>query len=163
VLARTGAPRAASRRTARRRAGYRRVAPRDGSLARDVVDALIPVVELIGAAVIGVGVLIAFGAYVLSELACVPRAYEAVRLLLGRFLALGLEFQLASHILGTAVSPTFAEIGELAAIVAIRTVLNHFLAQEIERAHRIVDDERRSVPPARRRAATPAAVDGAAR
>src|SRR3954447_14480993 len=133
------------------------------AFARDVVDALIPVVELIGAAVIGVGVLIAFGAYVLSELRVRPRPYEAVRLLLGRFLALGLEFQLASDILGTAVSPTFAEIGKLAAIAAIRTVLNHFLAQEIERAQRIVDDERRSVPPVRRRAATAAAVDGVAR
>ncbi len=112
-------------------------------LARDFVDALIPVVELIGAVVIGVGVLVAFGAYVLSELRVRPRPYEAIRLLLGRFLALGLEFQLASDILGTAVSPTFEEIGKLGAIAAIRTVLNYFLAQEIERAERVVERERR--------------------
>lgn len=111
-------------------------------IARDFVDFLIPVVELIGAVVIGVGVLIAFAAYVLSELRIRPRPYEAVRLLLGRFLALGLEFQLASDILGTAVSPTFAEIGKLGAIAAIRTVLNYFLAQEIERAQRVVEQER---------------------
>src|SRR3712207_8976901 len=42
--------------------------------------------------------------------------YEEIRLILGQFLALGLEFQLASDILGTAVSPTFEEIGKLAAI-----------------------------------------------
>lgn len=107
-------------------------------VARDVVDFLIPVVELIGAAVIGVGVIIAFGVYLLSELRVRPRPYEAIRLLLGRFLALGLEFQLASDILGTAVSPTFAEIGKLGAIAAIRTLLNYFLAQEIERARRVV-------------------------
>jgi len=110
--------------------------------AREFVDTLIPVVELIGAVVIGVGVLIAFGAYVLSELRIRPRPYEAIRLLLGRFLALGLEFQLASDILGTAVSPTFEEIGKLGAIAAIRTVLNYFLAQEIERAQRVIERER---------------------
>src|ERR687883_1500922 len=112
-------------------------------VARDFVDALIPVVELIGAVVIGVGVVVSFGAYVLSELRVRPRPYEEIRLILGRFLALGLEFQLASDILGTAVSPTFGEIGKLAAIAAIRTVLNYFLAQEIERAKRVVDGERR--------------------
>src|SRR5919112_4092435 len=110
--------------------------------ARDFVDGLIPVVELIGAVVIGVGVVVTFAAYVLSELRVRPRPYEAIRLLLGRFLALGLEFQLASDILGTAVSPTFSEIGKLGAIAAIRTILNFFLAQEIERAQRVVEHDR---------------------
>lgn len=112
-------------------------------IARDIVDALIPAVELIGAVVIGVGVLIAFATYVLSELRVRPREYEEIRLLLGRFLALGLEFQLASDILGTAVSPTFAEIGKLGAIAAIRTLLNFFLAREIEHAQRVVDQQGR--------------------
>ena len=114
--------------------------------ARDFVDALIPVVELIGAVVIGVGVIVAFAAYVLSELRVRPRAYEEIRLLLGRFLALGLEFQLASDILGTAVSPSFAELGKLGAIAAIRTILNYFLAQEIERAQRFVERARSPAP-----------------
>jgi uncharacterized membrane protein len=120
-------------------------------LARTFVDHLIPVVELIGAVVIGVGVVVSFGAYVLSELRVRPRPYEAIRLLLGRFLALGLEFQLASDILGTAVSPSFAEIGKLGAIAAIRTILNYFLAQEIESSQRIVARARAaggSTPPA---------------
>src|ERR687886_1061868 len=127
-------------------------------LARDFVDVVIPVVELIGAVVIGVGVVIAFGAYVLSELRVRPRPYEEIRLLLGRFLALGLEFQLASDILGTAVSPTFAEIGKLGAIAAIRTILNYFLAQEIERAQRVVAQVRRAdgAAPDRARAGEPA-------
>jgi len=109
--------------------------------AAHAVDFLIPIVELIGATVIGAGVIAAFGAYVLSELRVRPRAYEEIRLMLGRFLALGLEFQLASDILATAVSPTFNEIGKLAAIAAIRTALNHFLAQEIERAQAVVRRE----------------------
>jgi len=104
---------------------------------RDVVDAVIPGVEAIGAAIIVAGVLITAVMYVLSELRIRPVAYEHVRLTLGRFLALGIEFQLASDILTTAVSPDFEDIGMLGAIVAIRTVLNYFLAQEIERAEQM--------------------------
>jgi uncharacterized membrane protein len=100
----------------------------------DAVDFVIPIVELMGAAVIVLGVVIAFTTYALSELRVRPVAYEHVRLLLGRFLAVGLEFQLASDILGTAVSPTFDEIGILGAIAGIRTALNYFLAREIEKA-----------------------------
>jgi uncharacterized membrane protein len=100
----------------------------------DAVDFAIPIVEALGAAVIVVGVVVAFATYALSELRIRSVAYEHVRLLLGRFLALGLEFQLAADILSTAVSPTFEEIGKLGAIAAIRTALNFFLAKEIEQA-----------------------------
>lgn len=103
----------------------------------DAVDAVIPGVEAIGAGVVLLGVVIAGGMFVLSELRIRCVAYEHLRLVLGRFLALGLEFQLAADILKTAVSPTFDDLGQLGAIAAIRTVLNYFLAQEIERAERM--------------------------
>jgi uncharacterized membrane protein len=90
-------------------------------------------VEVLGAAIIVLGVLLAFSSYLLSGLQIRPVAYEHVRLLLGRYLAVGLEFQLASDILGTAVSPSFTEIGKLGAIATIRTALNYFLAKEIEK------------------------------
>ena len=61
-------------------------------------------------------------------------AKEAVRLRLGRWLAVALEFELAADILRTAVAPTWTEIGQLAAIVVLRTVLNFFLQQEIDKA-----------------------------
>jgi uncharacterized membrane protein len=51
-------------------------------------------------------------------------AKEDVRLRLGRWLALALEFLLAADILETAVAPTWEEIGQLAAIAALRTALN---------------------------------------
>jgi hypothetical protein len=54
-------------------------------------------------------------------------AFVPVRLTLGRFLALGLEFQPASDVLRTAVAPSFRELGQLA---GIRTALNYFLARE---------------------------------
>lgn len=61
-------------------------------------------------------------------------AKEAVRLQLGRWLAVALEFELAADILRTAVAPTWNEIGQLAAIVVLRTVLNYFLQAEIDKA-----------------------------
>lgn len=61
---------------------------------------------------------------------------EAVRLRLGRWLALALEFLLAADILDTAVAPTWDDIGKLAAIATLRTVLNFFLQREIDAAER---------------------------
>lgn len=61
---------------------------------------------------------------------------ETIRIQLARWLALGLEFELAADILRTAAIPTWNEIGQLAAIVVLRTVLNYFIDLEIERAER---------------------------
>lgn len=47
-------------------------------------------------------------------------------------LVAGLTFQLAADIFHTAVAPTWDEIGQLAAIAAIRTFINFFLARDIE-------------------------------
>lgn len=103
---------------------------------RDAVGYVIPVVEAVGALVVVVGVLVAFLMWVGAELRLRAGSYEGVRLVLGRFLALGLEFQLGADILGTAVSPSWGEIGRLGAIAGIRTVLNYFLAQDLANARR---------------------------
>jgi uncharacterized membrane protein len=57
---------------------------------------------------------------------------ESIRLQLGRVLALGLEFTVASDILRTAVAPTRQDILNLGAIVLLRTLLNYFLEREIQ-------------------------------
>ncbi|NMJ42091.1 DUF1622 domain-containing protein [Roseomonas sp. JC162] len=62
---------------------------------------------------------------------------DAVRLRLARWLMLALEFALAADILRTAIAPGWDEIGKLAAIAALRTVLNFFLQREMEHAARI--------------------------
>ena len=59
---------------------------------------------------------------------------EDIRLRLGRWLALAIEFELAADILRTAISPMWNDIAQLAAIATIRTALNYFLQQEIDRA-----------------------------
>jgi uncharacterized membrane protein len=51
----------------------------------------------------------------------------------GRWLVLGLEFELAADILRTAVAPTWSELGQLATVAAIRTALNYFLERDMEK------------------------------
>ena len=96
-------------------------------------------IEGAGAVVIGLAAIEAFlralllfvpGRHVVGE----PDAKEAVRLRLGRWLAVALELELGADILRTAVAPTWDEIGQLAAIVVLRTALNFFLQKEIDKA-----------------------------
>ncbi len=49
-----------------------------------------------------------------------------------RWLLLGLEFTLAADIIRTAISPTWDDIGQLAAIAFIRTFLNYFLERDLK-------------------------------
>ncbi|MBW4538044.1 MAG: DUF1622 domain-containing protein [Myxacorys chilensis ATA2-1-KO14] len=69
---------------------------------------------------------------------------EVIRLQLGRVLALGLEFSVASDILRTAVAPTRQDILNLGAIVLLRTLLNYFLEREIQQGERKRASERSS-------------------
>ncbi len=59
------------------------------------------------------------------------RSLEAIRLHLGRWLSMALEFQLAADILATTVNPSGDQLIQLAAVALIRTFLNVFLAREI--------------------------------
>jgi uncharacterized membrane protein len=94
------------------------------------------VVEAIGAAVVGFGVLATTYRYVLALIGVRDYANTEIRLYLGGYLALGLEFQLGADILSTAVAPTLDDVIQLGAIAAIRTGLNYFLSQELERERR---------------------------
>ena len=51
----------------------------------------------------------------------------------GVWLLLSLEFQLGADIIRTAISPTWAQIGQLGAIAVIRTFLNYFLEEDLEK------------------------------
>ena len=54
----------------------------------------------------------------------------------GGWLLLGLEFELAADIIRTAISPSWTDIGQLAAIAGIRTFLNFFLESDLEKLGR---------------------------
>ena len=113
------------------------------------VGVLVTVVEACGAAVIVIGAVWAFVGFLRAGLRRTgTEQFAPVRLTLGRFLALGLEFQLASDVLRTAVAPSFRELGQLAAVAAIRTALNYFLSKEIAEERRQVAEERQRGTPA---------------
>ncbi len=105
------------------------------------VDYLRLAVEAIGAAIVGFGALATAFRYVLSLVGIREYTNSEIRLYLGHFLALGLEFQIGADILSTAVAPTLDDVLLLGAIVVIRTVLNYFLSKELER-------EAQEAPPA---------------
>ena len=57
---------------------------------------------------------------------------KAVWLKFGVAIALALEFALAADIIRSTVAPSWDAIGKLAAIAAIRTLLNLFLVRDLE-------------------------------
>jgi uncharacterized membrane protein len=59
-----------------------------------------------------------------------------IRLNLGKSLAIALELLLGADILKTAIAPTWTEIGQLAAIAALRTALNYFLERELKNSEK---------------------------
>ena len=95
-------------------------------------------VEAIGAAVVGFGVLATTYRYVFTLVGVRDYTNNEIRLYLGQYLVLGLEFQLGADILSTAVAPTLDDVILLGAIATIRTVLNYFLSKELERERREV-------------------------
>ena len=105
------------------------------------VDYLRLVVEAIGAAIVGIGALATAFRYVLTLFGIREYTNTEIRLYLGRFLALGLEFQIGADILSTAVAPTLDDVLLLGAIVVIRTALNYFLSKELDRERQEVTPE----------------------
>jgi uncharacterized membrane protein len=91
-------------------------------------------VELAGVAVLLLGALLAACAFAarLARGGTFPAAYHALRADLGRAILLGLELLVIADIIGTvAIEPTLANLGVLAAIVAIRTFLSFALELEV--------------------------------
>jgi len=89
-------------------------------------------VEIVGAALVTLGVCLAIVHLVRTLAARKPTEFTATRLILARYLALALEFELGADILGTAVSPSWDQIGKLGAVAVIRTGLNFFLTMEMK-------------------------------
>lgn len=95
-------------------------------------------IELMGALVIGLGVVRAVRRFLRHLGQADEGGYGGVRLTLARHLALALEFQLGADILATAVAPSWEAIGKLAAIAVIRTALNFFLNREMREEENVL-------------------------
>ena len=121
---------------------------------RDMVDLMVRLIEAGGALVIMIGAIVGITKFAVALARRDINQFSAVRLSLARFLVLGLEFQLAADVLRTAISPSFEEIGKLAAIATIRTLLNYSLTREIAQEQREIELEK---PPPRSPAEPPPA------
>lgn len=88
-------------------------------------------IETVSAIIIGIGIVLAIYRIILHFKEEQSSNFNYIRLTLGKFLVLALEFQLAADILSTAIAPNWEQIGKLAAIATIRTLLNYFLMLEM--------------------------------
>jgi len=108
-------------------------------------------VEVFGAGLVTLGVCVAIMQLVRNLAARKSADFTTTRLILARYLALALEFELGADILGTAVSPNWDQIGKLGAVAVIRTGLNFFLSMEMKAERTVEKDEtaiRAHSPPA---------------
>ena len=62
-------------------------------------------------------------------------SFEASRLAMGYSFSLGLSFLIGASILKSTIAPSWNDIGQLAAIIALRTILNYLLLRAIDRSN----------------------------
>lgn len=107
------------------------------TLLKDIAEAVATACDMASVLILALGAAAALGRSVVNW-----RRYETLAfkkdiwLHFAASILLALEFALAADIVGTAVAPTWEDIGQLAAIAAIRTVLNLFLERDLEAARR---------------------------
>jgi uncharacterized membrane protein len=105
----------------------------------DKIHAIINTVSftlnIVGALITLWGTLIALFAFVRKEVlkrAEAVRLNDSIRIKLGSYLVLALEFFIAADIVKTIITPTWESLGILGAIVIIRTVLSYFLTKDMK-------------------------------
>ena len=91
--------------------------------------------EFAAAVVIISGVVQALWIYISRNLCgkCKLHIMTRGRLKLGHSLSLALELLIGADILKSSIAPTWEDLGQLATIVIIRTVLNYFLLYEMKK------------------------------
>lgn len=89
--------------------------------------------QFLAMVVISIGVAKALKIY-MADVLTPGRSAAAIkesRLELGHSFSLALGFLIGASILKTTLAPTWTDIGQLASIIAIRTILNYFLLHDI--------------------------------
>ncbi|MHC4887237.1 MAG: DUF1622 domain-containing protein [Planctomycetota bacterium] len=99
--------------------------------------------QLLAMAVITVGVCKAMVTF-LKDVLFGQKSSQAIqesRMEMGHSFSLGLSFLIGGSILKSTLAPTWNDIGQLAAIIAIRTVLNYFLLAGIAKEKSTNEEE----------------------
>lgn len=92
--------------------------------------------NIIGALITIWGIIVSLFEFLKKELFKRSQAVqlnEAIRIRLGSYLVLALEFFIAGDIVRTIITPTWESLGMLGAIVVIRTILSYFLTKDLKK------------------------------
>ena len=102
-----------------------------------IIDVVSFSLNIIGALITIWGILLSLAAFLRKEVLNRKEAVQlndAIRIKLGSYLVLALEFFIAADIVKTIITPTWQSLGILGAIVVIRTVLSYFLTRDMKNA-----------------------------
>jgi uncharacterized membrane protein len=102
---------------------------------KDINGLMVAVCQVLAIFVITIGISKALMIYIKDAMlgANAAEAIKESRLELGHSFSLGLGFLIGGSILRTTLAPSWDDIGQLAAVIAIRTILNHLLLRDISK------------------------------
>jgi uncharacterized membrane protein len=100
-----------------------------------VVNGIYLTLNIIGALITLRGISVALPEFLKKEFAKEDsvKLNEAIRIKLGSYLVLALEFFIAGDIIKTIITPTWQGLGILGAVVVIRTLLSYFLVKDLKK------------------------------
>ena len=99
-----------------------------------ICELLILAMSTVAVLVLICGVVKATVKFVKNEVSHADKAsvLRTIKNELGAYVLLSLEILIAADIVESIIKPTFEDIGKLAALVVIRTVISYFLGKEID-------------------------------
>jgi uncharacterized membrane protein len=106
-----------------------------------ILERLETIIDLVGTGIIGWGFLLAIVELLRVELRklkgkTVLKDFMLVRCHLGTYILLGLEFLIASDIIGSLSRKTLEDLYALSLVVLIRTIISYSLGKEMEHIHK---------------------------
>jgi len=108
-------------------------------ILENFVDIVTIILEFTAVLCVGAGFITAMILLLKSKHIQFSPLHNRVRLKFGGWLALALEFQLASDVLKTAIAPSYEHLIQLGAIAIIRTFLNYFLSKELKELPELIE------------------------
>ncbi|MEO1432268.1 MAG: DUF1622 domain-containing protein [Cyanobacteria bacterium J06632_19] len=105
------------------------------ALVRNLIGIAISTCQLLALFVISIGLIKGLIIFLQNALSFSNSAkmFQESRLQMGYSFSLGLNFLVGGSILRTTITPNWEDIGRLAVIIVIRTVLNYLLLQNIHK------------------------------
>ena len=100
----------------------------------EICELLILAMSTVAVLVLICGVIKATVKFVKNEISHADKAsvLRTIKNELGAYVLFSLEILIAADIVESIIKPTFEDIGKLAALVVIRTVISYFLGKEID-------------------------------